>query len=228
MYRDYPLTGSGADFMYKVYSWMAAALALTAGVAYAVYSTPMLFALLVHNLPVIFLLFMGQFCLVLILSSMIHRLSFKTAAVIFISYAILNGITLSTLFFVYTMSSIYLTFGVSAGMFGIMAMYGYYAQEDLTALGNIAFMGLIGIILASLVNFFVGSSAIEYILSLVGVGVFTILTAYDSQKLKNLGVQLMHHGEAASKAALIGALDLYLDFLNLFLFMLRLLGTRKR
>lgn len=125
------------------------------------------------------------------------------------------------------MQSIYVAFAITSGMFGAMALYGYMTKDDLTSIGSIARMGLFGIIIAMLINFFIGSAQMDYIISLIGVGVFTLLAAYDSQKIKQLGHMMLGQGEMEHKVALLGALTLYLDFINLFLFLLRLFGQRR-
>ena len=162
------------------------------------------------------------------LSARIHRISFTSATLLFILYSILNGATLSMIFLIYTMSSIATTFFVTAGTFGVMALFGYVTKKDLTRLGSLCFMGIIGIIIASLVNIFLQNSMMEMIISYIGVLLFVGLTAYDSQKIKRL---LMQDGveinETTQKIALLGAMTLYLDFINLFLYLLRILGDRK-
>lgn len=156
------------------------------------------------------------------LSARIHRISFTSATLLFILYSILNGATLSMIFLIYTMSSIATTFFVTAGTFGVMALFGYVTKKDLTRLGSLCFMGIIGIIIASLVNIFLQNSMMEMIISYIGVLLFVGLTAYDSQKIKRL---LMQDGveinETTQKIALLGAMTLYLDFINLFLYLLR-------
>jgi uncharacterized protein len=146
---------------------------------------------------------------------------------VFLGYSFLTGITLSSIFAVYTMASIYLAFGVASGMFLSMALYGYFAKDDLTGVGSFARMALFGIIIAMVLNIFMKSSQLDYIISLFGVGIFTLLAAYDTQKIKQLGYMLLGQGDDEHRAALVGALTLYLDFINLFLFLLRLLGRSR-
>ncbi len=220
-------TSSVSSFMYKVYAWMTGALALTAATAYAVFSNQALFTTIMTSKLLFFGLLIGQVVLVIAMSALINRISFATAALMFVSYAAMLGVTLSVIFQVYTMSSIYMVFGITASTFGVMALYGYVTKCDLTSIGNLFTMALFGMIIASLVNMFIGSSTFDLILSFLGVLIFTGLTAYDSQKIKLMGQALEGQGEAASKGALIGALTLYLDFINLFLFILRLLGKRR-
>ncbi len=229
MYNNYhySMTGSMTQFLYKVYAWMAGALLLTAGTAYYVASSPYFIEKLFTSPFLLFALFMGQIGLVIYLSGFLTRMSYSTAVVSFLTYALLNGVTLSSIFLVYTFTSIYQAFFISAGMFGVMALYGYYTHADLSSVGNLARMGLLGIILAMLVNIFLQSPTVDYVVSLIGVAVFTLLIAYDSQKIKQLGYTLLGQGETAAKVAILGALSLYLDFINLFLFILRLLGRRR-
>ena len=218
---------SASSFMYKVYAWMTGALALTAATAYAVFSNHSLFVSIMTNKILFFGLLIGQVALVMAMSFLINRINFATAALMFVTYSALLGVTLSVIFQVYTMSSIYMVFGITAGTFGVMALYGYFTKCDLTSIGNLFVMALFGMIIASFVNVFVGSSTFDLVLSFLGVLIFTGLTAYDSQRIKYMGQSLEYHDAAANKLALIGALTLYLDFINLFLYLLRLLGKRR-
>mgnify|MGYP001313974764 FL=1 len=164
--------------------------------------------------------------LVLLIGFGFQKYSAKFLLGVFLIYSTLTGISLSTIFSVYTTASIASTFFISALTFGVMALTGYTTKTDLTKLGSLLYMGLIGIIIASIVNFFIGSSFIHYIISIIGVLVFTGLTAYDVQKIKNIGNQVQEGSESAQKLMIMGALTLYLDFINLFLMMLRLFGSR--
>lgn len=164
--------------------------------------------------------------LVLLIGFGFQKYSAKFLLGVFLIYSTLTGISLSTIFSVYTTASIATTFFISALTFGVMALTGYTTKTDLTKLGSLLYMGLIGIIIASFVNFFIGSSFIHYIISIIGVLVFTGLTAYDVQKIKNIGNQVQEGSESAQKLMIMGALTLYLDFINLFLMMLRLFGSR--
>ena len=164
--------------------------------------------------------------LVLLIGFGFQKYSAKFLLGVFLIYSTLTGISLSTIFSVYTTSSIASTFFISALTFGVMALTGYTTKTDLTKLGSLLFMGLIGIIIASVVNFFIGSSLMHYIISIIGVLVFTGLTAYDVQKIKNIGSQVQEGSESGQKLMIMGALTLYLDFINLFLMMLRLFGNR--
>lgn len=226
--NNYSASGTASSFMYKVYGWMAAGLAITAGTAFYVYTNTALFNAIFKHFYIIIGLFIAQLALVIALSGFVMRMSTAAATMAFIAYSVLTGVTLSSIFYAYTSSSIYLAFAVTAGMFGSMAIYGYVTKDDLTGVGSIARMGLFGIIIALLVNLFVKSAAADYIISLIGVGVFTLLTAYDSQKIKQLGSALVGQGEVVNKVAIVGALTLYLDFINLFLFLLRVMGKNRQ
>lgn len=222
----YNVSGSSVrDFMYKVYGWMAVALAVTAGVAYWIAQTPQVFNA-VLNSPLVFVLILAQLGLVFYLSARINQMDYSSALVAFLSYSALSGITFSVYFYLYTLASIYLAFAITAGTFGAMALYGYFTKADLTAMGSFLTMGLFGLIIAMFANMWFQSPMAHYYISLVAVGLFTLLTAYDTQKIKIIGAQLGH--EDQKKFALIGALTLYLDFINLFIHLLRLFGQRKR
>tara|TARA_A200000113_G_C8786609_1_gene329464 strand:- start:264 stop:974 length:711 start_codon:yes stop_codon:yes gene_type:complete len=164
--------------------------------------------------------------LVMLIGFGFQKHSAKFLLGVFLIYSTLTGISLSTIFSVYTSASIASTFFISALTFGVMALTGYTTKTDLTKLGSLLYMGLIGIIIASIVNFFIGNSLMHYIISIIGVLVFTGLTAYDVQKIKNIGNQVQEGSESAQKLMIMGALTLYLDFINLFLMMLRLFGNR--
>ncbi len=207
----------------QVYAWMGAGLAITAFMALVTLSTPALFNAVVGNRLVFYGLMIGELALVFTLSGAINRLSASTATLIFVAYSALNGVTLSVVALVYTSSSITATFVTTAGMFGAMSVFGYMTKRDLTSWGSFLFMGLIGVIIASIVNIFVGSSAVSWIISGIGVIVFTGLTAYDTWKIKALAAQ----GTEGRKPAILGALTLYLDFINLFLMLLRFTGNRR-
>lgn len=216
------------QFMYKVYGWMFAGLAITAATSFSLFH---FFPEVMYQIicsPAIWVLVILQLGLVVGLSAAIQRLNYVTAAGMFILYSALTGITLSPIFLVYTMGSIYTTFLITSGMFGAMAIYGYFTETDLTAMGNILFMGLIGLVLAGFINMWVGSTHMDFLLSIGGVIIFTLLTAYDVQKIKSLGMYAAMHEESEGKIALLGALKLYLDFINLFLYLLRLIGNKKR
>ena len=207
----------------KVYAWMGAGLAITAFMALVTLSSPAILNAVLGNKLIFYGLIVGELALVFTLSGAINRLSAATATLIFIVYAALNGITLSVVFMAYTANSITSTFVITAGMFGAMSIYGSMTKRDLTSWGSFLFMGLIGIFIASVVNIFVGSSAVSWVVSGIGVIVFTGLTAYDTWKIKEMAAQ----GIEGRKPAIIGALTLYLDFINLFLMLLRFTGNRR-
>ncbi len=214
------------SFVQSVYNWMAVGLGLTALVAFGVASSDSLFNLMYS---VRFLLIIGELALVFILSARIQQMSASTATGLFLFYSALNGATLSVIFIAYTMSSIASTFGVCALTFAGCSVYGWVTKRDLTSLGSFFIMGLIGIIIASLINMFIKSSAMTMIISYIGVLVFVGLTAYDTQKLKDMALSQPDGLDAAvvRKGAIMGALTLYLDFINMFLFLLNILGGRR-
>ncbi|MDG1039875.1 MAG: Bax inhibitor-1/YccA family protein [Polaribacter sp.] len=216
-----------AAFMSKVYTWMSGGLAITGLIAMWVASTPSLIETIVTNQFLFFGLIIGEILLVGYLMARIHKISAQTAGIIFTGYAALNGLTLSVVFLAYTSASIASTFFVTAGTFAIMSIYGYYTKKDLTSWGNLLFMALIGVIIASVVNFFMQSEMLYWLITYAGVFVFVGLTAYDTQKIKRMSTANEVGSENESKGAIVGALMLYLDFINLFLLLLRILGDRK-
>jgi hypothetical protein len=212
------------SFFRSVYGWMTVGLGLTAIVALYTVSSPALMQMIFGNKLVFYGLVIGQVGLVIALSAAINRLSATAATLMFCVYAALSGLTFASIFVVYTQSSIASTFFVTAGTFGAMSLYGLLTKKDLSSWGSFLFMGLIGVVIASIVNIFLESSAMTWVISCAGVLVFTGLTAYDTQSLKVLAQNGFAHGEERKKVAIIGALKLYLDFINLFLMLLRLLG----
>ncbi len=213
-------------FLAKVFNWMAIGLLLTAVTAYGVASSPALLRILYGNPVLLFALIAAELGMVFTLAGRINRLSASTATSLFVAYAVLNGVTLSTIFLVYTMTSIAATFLVTALMFVAMAVYGFVTKRDLSSFGSFLFMGLVGIIIAVVVNLFLASPMLSWVISGVGVIVFTGLTAYDVQRLSRFGAgSMMLEGETAvRRGAILGALTLYLDFINLFLMLLHFLG----
>lgn len=211
-------------FLAKVFNWMAVGLALTGIVAFFTAGTGL--ARTIVATPIFFVLILAELGMVFYLSARIDKIKPSTATGLFVGYSVLNGLTLSAIFLAYTTASIAGTFFITAGMFGAMAVYGLVTKRDLSGMGSFMFMGLIGIILASIVNIFLHSSSLYWAISVIGVLVFVGLTAWDVQKLKMIGEQgIMEQGEAAiRKGAIIGALALYLDFINLFLMLLRFFG----
>jgi hypothetical protein len=216
-------------FLAKVFNWMAAGLGLTGLTALLVAGTPALQQAIVGNKILFYGLIFGELGMVIYLSARIEKMSASMATNLFLGYSILNGATLSVILMLYTGTSVATTFFVAGGMFVSMAVYGTVTKRDLTSMGSFLFMGLVGIIIASVVNIFLGSSMISWVVSAIGVIVFTGLTAYDVQKITRLGSGgIMENGQAAiRKGAIMGALTLYLDFINLFLMLLRFMGDRR-
>jgi len=214
------------NFMYKVYGWMSLALALTGITAFAVANTAMVYTL-ARSSGLLFLLCLIQLGLVFFLSAFINKMELGTAITSFVSYAILTGLGFSTLFLVYTGESLASTFLITAGMFGAMALYGYFTKSDLTQMGSILMMALFGLIITMVVNMFMQSSTLAIMIAALGVLIFAGLTAYDVQKIKSLSYQLLDEGQMRSKVAILGALTLYLDFINLFLMLLQFTGKRR-
>ena len=216
------------SFLRGVYNWMSLGLALTAMVAYAVATTPAVAQVIFTN-PILFWgLILAQFGLVLGLSGAVHRMSAAAATGLFLLYSALNGATLSSILMVYTAASVFKAFIVCTGMFAAMSIYGTVTKRDLTSMGSFLFMGLIGIIIASIVNIFMASPVLDFAISGIGVLIFTGLTAYDTQKLKMMGESApMDDALAIRRGTILGALTLYLDFINLFLFLLRFFGSSR-
>ena len=213
--------------MRKVYLWMTLALVITGFTAFGIASNPGIAYAIVTNSLLFCGLVIAEFGLVIVISGAINKLSAVTATLLFVLYSIVNGATLSVIFMAYTMNSIASVFFITAGLFGVMAFIGYTTKTDLTSIGKILFMALIGIILATIVNLFVGSSMLNMIVSYIGVVIFTGLTAYDSQKIKNMLYNADSMDEGMQKIALLGSLTLYLDFINLFLMLLRIFGGNR-
>ena len=212
--------------MRKVYVWMTMALAITGICAYGVATSPNIMQMIYGNSMTIWVLFIAELVLVFYTTARIQKLSLTTATTLFIIYSALNGVTLSGIFMVYSMTSIAKVFFITAGTFAAMALYGYFTKTDLSKIGNILFMALIGLIIATVVNLFLKSAMFDLILCYIGVGIFVGLTAWDSQKIKHMLAMQVDMSESAQKIALMGALSLYLDFINLFLYLLRIFGNR--
>ena len=214
-------------FMSKVYLWMTLALVVTGMTAYYVASTPAILYAIVSNQVAFWGLFIGELVLVFVLSSRIMRLSFVTASLMFVAYSVMNGIFFSFIFLAYTEQSIATTFLITAGTFGAMSLFGFVTKRDLSAMGRILFMLLIGLIIATVVNIFMKAEGLTLILNYAGVVIFVGLTAYDTQSIKQM---LQEHGdkEGAEKIALLGSLSLYLDFINLFIYLLRFFGESRK
>ena len=216
-----------AVFITKVYNWMALALLITGLVAYYTASTPSLMTAILGSKILFFGLIIGELALVVYLTRSINKLSRNAAIGAFLLYSVLNGLTMSVIFMAYTSNSIATTFYITAGTFAAMSFYGYTTKRDLTSIGNMAFMALIGIIIASIVNMFLQNEMMYWIISYLGVAIFVGLIAYDTQKLKEIGSRGFINEDNMEKTSIMGALSLYLDFVNLFLFLLRIFGDRK-
>jgi FtsH-binding integral membrane protein len=213
-------------FVRSVYNWMAIGLALTGGVAYFVANTPALFQIVMR---LFFLFAIAEIGLVFFLSARIGKMQAGTATTMFIVYAVLNGATLSFIFIAYAKATIATAFFTSAGAFAALSIYGWVTKRDLTGLGNFLFMGLIGIVIASVVNIFLRNPAMQMMISYIAVLVFAGLTAYDTQTIKNMALSQPANldGAVVRKGAIIGALKLYLDFILLFQYLLYILGGRR-
>ena len=220
-----------SGIMSRVYLWMTAALLLTAGTAYLTTASPALLQLIYGNAWAVWVLIIAELGLVFSISGGINRMSPTTATTLFLVYSVVNGLTMSCIFFVYSLGTIYQAFAAAALTFGAMSLYGYTTKKDLSGLGSYLFMGLIGLIIASFINILWGNSLMDVIITYFGVFLFVGLTAYDTQKIKELSAAVeagtqMGYADAAAprRIAIIGALQLYLDFINLFLYLLRLFG----
>jgi uncharacterized protein len=215
-------------YMAQVYGWMGVGLLLTAFIAFYTAQNDALLKLIFSNSVAFWGIIIAQLALVFVISGMLNRLSASLATTLFMLYSALMGLTLSSIFIVYQMDSIARTFVIAAGMFGVMSFYGYTTRRDLTSLGSFLLMGLIGIVLASVVNIWLKSELLTWLVSYIGVAVFVGLTAYDTQKLKRMGENIDENDkENFRKYSIVGALTLYLDFINLFLMLLRILGNRR-
>ena len=219
--------GIQRSFIARVYAWMALGLFITTTAALTTLSIPGLLLSIVTNQVLFFGLLFGELMLVIALSAAISRLSPAVAGLAFVAYAALNGVTLSILMLVYTGASIASTFGIAACTFGMMTLFGYTTRRDLTKAGSLLIMALLGLVLASLLNLFLQNEAIYWISTFVGILIFIGLIAYDTQKLKNMSLVVSADGAVVQKASILGALSLYLDFINLLLLLLRIFGRRR-
>lgn len=210
--------------MRKVYLWMTLALMITGITAAGVANSPNILALIYSSQVVMWGIIIAEFGLVIYISARLEKLPLSTATTLFALYSILNGVMLSSIFLLYSTAIISKVFFITAGTFGVTALYGYATKKDLSSLGNILFMALIGLVIATVVNVFMKSAMFDLILSYIGVIIFVGLTAWDSQKIKHMMMVQQDADESAQKLALIGALSLYLDFINLFLYLLRIFG----
>ena len=213
--------------MRKVYTWMTLALVITGITAWVVAHSPAILQMIMTNKILFLGLLFGELILVWSVSAAINRLSLTTATLLFVLYSVLNGVTMSFIFLDYTYESVTNVFLITAGTFAAMAFFGYFTKTDLSSIGRILFMALIGLIIATIVNIFVKSSGFGMILNYLGVLIFVGLTAWDTQKIKQMLSMAEDTGETAQKVALMGALSLYLDFINLFIHLLRIMGNNR-
>lgn len=225
--RSLYLSAAFPALMRKVYLWMTMALVITGFTAYGVATSPAILSAILMNKMLFFGLIIGEFALVIGLSAAINRLSLSVATLMFVLYSVINGATLSVIFLAYTLSSIANVFFITAGTFAVMAFIGYTTKKDLSGMGKMLMMALIGLIIATVVNLFLRSTGLQLIVSYIGVLVFVGLTAYDTQKIKQMLMMAEDTGETAQKIALLGALSLYLDFVNMFLYLLRIFGKEE-
>ncbi len=221
------VAGENRRFLVRVYNWMGTGLALTGAIAWFVADSPSLLHAILGNQLIFWGLIICELGAVFYLSAMINRISAQMAMAVFIGYAILNGLTFSTIFVAYTHSSITTAFVVTGGMFGAMSFYGATTKSSLESWGSFLFMGLVGIVIASVVNIFLNSPAVYWISTYAGVLIFTGLTAYDTQKILKTNIIGNEGTDGDTKEAIMGALTLYLDFINLFLMLLRIMGNRR-
>ena len=225
--RQWDVSAAFPVLMRKVYVWMTLALVITGITAYGVANSPGILQAIYTNKILFFGMIIAEFALVIGVSAAINKLSLATATLMFILYSVINGALMSYIFLAYTASSVATVFFITAGTFAAMAVVGDTTKTDLSSMGKYLFMALIGLIIATVVNLFVKSDGMTLILSYIGVLVFVGLTAWDSQKIKQMLLQAPDAGEGAQKLALLGALTLYLDFINLFIYLLRIFGKRE-
>ncbi|MGB8212688.1 MAG: Bax inhibitor-1/YccA family protein [Anaerolineales bacterium] len=223
----YPLEGriDLQSIMRQVYTWMVLGMLVTAGVAYLTANTPLIN--LATNPIILIVAIIAEFGLVLVISRGLNRLSAGTATLLFVLYAALNGFTLSIVLLAFSLGSVFLAFASTAALFGVMSIIGYTTKVDLSKMGTYMMMGVIGLVIAMVINMFVGSSLLDMLISLAGVLIFTALTAYDTQRIGRMAAEMNMNGENEVKFGIFGALKLYLDFINMFLFVLRLTGRRR-
>jgi len=226
MNNDISIARAQSRFMFNVYGWMSFGLFLTSVVALFAASNMALMQF-VFNPWVFWPMLIAQFGLVVYLSAGLNSMSYTAARISFIAYSLLTGLTLSSIFFVYTFSSIAATFLVCSGMFAAMALYGYFTKADLSGMGTYLLMAIFGLVISSIVNYFLQNSMFDFMISIFGVIIFTLLTAYDAQKLKEIAYNYEGTNEGAAKLSIYGALVLYLDFINLFMYLVRLMGRKR-
>jgi len=225
--REATVAAAFPALMRKVYVWMTLALVITGLTAYVVATNETMLSLIYGSQVTFWVLVIAELAIVIGVTAAINKLSLPVATLLFILYSVINGALLSSIFLIYTSGSIALTFFITAGTFGAMSIYGYTTKSDLTKWGKLLMMALIGLIIATVVNLFMKSSGLDMIISYVGVLIFVGLTAYDTQKIKEMCINAPDTGETMQKYALLGALSLYLDFINLFIYLLRILGRRE-
>lgn len=222
--RQAAIEAEQARFITKVYGWMAIGLALTGAVSYLIANSPALLQIIYGNKFVFWGLLIGELLMVGYLAAAVTRMSAATATLVYMLYAVVNGLTLSGIFILYTSTSIVGTFLITAGTFAAMSAYGYFTKQDLTKAGNLLFMALIGLVIATVVNIIFRNPILHWIITYAGILIFVGLTAYDTQKIKQMNIIGNEGTEEDHKEAIMGALTLYLDFINLFLYLLRLFG----
>lgn len=227
-YLQQQIVDETSKFFQKVYGWMFLGLIISGVTAYWIATDPAIYELILLNKTIFYSLLFGELALVFGLVWLIKKISSQLAILMFLIYCFMTGLTLSVIFLVYTIESIGQIFFISAGMFGSMSIYGYFTKTDLTKIGQVLIMGLFGIVIAGLANLIMKNSQLDYILSFIGVIVFTGLTAYDTQKIRKNNIIGNEGTSEDTKESIKGALTLYLDFINLFLKLLRLFGKRRR
>ena len=225
--KEQSATYAMPSLMRKVYVWMTLAMMITGFTAYGVASSPAILTAIFTNRILFWGLIIAEFALVWSVSARINRMSFSTATAVFILYSAITGLTFSSIFVVFSMSSIATTFFITAGMFAAMALVGSFTKKDLSGIGKFALMALIGLIIAGIVNMFLRNAMMDFIVSGIGVLVFAGLTAYDSQKIRQMLQMQSEINESTQKLALFGSLSLYLDFINIFLYLLRFFGSSR-
>lgn len=231
MFSNQRYSGSMAHgFMHKVYGWMCAGLAITAAISYYLSPevNPVLLKTLMSNFLLVIGLFIAQIGIIMYMSWNYARLSYATMAILFMAFCALQGVSLAPLLAMYTLPSIFYVFLIAAGMFATMALYGWLTDADLSSMGNLLFMGLVGLLIANLINMFMQSAAFNMIIACFGVGVFAMLTAYDIQNLKKYSQYGISSPEDVGKFALLGAVSLYLNLINIFIYLLQLFGDRRQ
>ena len=224
---SYPQVGAIdlQSIMRQVYTWMVLGMLVTAGVAYVTATTALIN--LAANPIILLVAIIAEFGVVLVISRGLNRLSAGMATMLFIVYAGLNGFTLSILLLVFNIGSVFLAFAATAGLFAVMSVIGYTTRVDLSKMGTYLMMGVMGLVIEIVINLFVGSSLLDMLISVAGVLIFTALTAYDTQRIGRMAAEMSQNGDQALKFGIFGALKLYLDFINMFLFVLRLTGRRR-